>query len=223
MKRRSWIVSMALAAGLMMPTAPALAADNAAVAVNTRDGATVFRFAFAVHRVMSGSVDETNAAVAFASCTECQTTAIAVQVVLVMGDIDEVTPTNLALAYNYGCVLCETYAGAFQFVISTDGPVHLTAEGNRTLAELRRRFLELRGADLTPEQLQTVVSSLISELAAVMQTELVPASAPQDPPAPEPSTSPEQNAGTVEPSATPSPTADSSPTPTSTTTSSPSP
>src|SRR5215210_164304 len=66
--------------------------DNAAVAVNTKDGSSVFKLAFDIRRTMSDVVDNGNAAVAYASCEECQTIAIAIQIVLVMGDPEIVTP-----------------------------------------------------------------------------------------------------------------------------------
>lgn len=54
---------------------PAQAQDSSAVAVNTRDGSSVFKLSFSVKRVMDSSVDADNAAVAYASCSDCQTVA----------------------------------------------------------------------------------------------------------------------------------------------------
>ena len=66
--------------------------DNAAVAVNTEDGASVFRLAFSIRQVAGGVVDETNSAYALASCVDCQTVALAFQVVLVWGGAQVVVP-----------------------------------------------------------------------------------------------------------------------------------
>lgn len=57
--------------------------DNLAQAVNEEDGSSVFDFAFSIRRVAGEVVDEQNLAVAYASCVECQTVAIALQIVLV--------------------------------------------------------------------------------------------------------------------------------------------
>ena len=152
--------------------------DTTAVAVNTRDGADVFRLAFSIRRVMSETVDTSNAAVAVASCTDCQTVAIALQVVLIFSDPDVVTPENLALALNVECSLCDTLASAYQLVLTTGGPVHLTAEGNRSLADIRRRLLELRDAGLSGPELQEQVDLLYEELRTVIATQLVPAAPP---------------------------------------------
>jgi len=53
--------------------------DNAAIAVNTEDDSSVFEFAFDIRRVMNGIVDQTNVAVAYSSCENCKTVAIAIR------------------------------------------------------------------------------------------------------------------------------------------------
>src|SRR4051794_19486896 len=68
------------------------AGDNSAVAVNTKDGSSVFKFAFSVAKVVGDTVSNTNAAVAYASCDACRTTAIAIQIVIVEGDPSTYTP-----------------------------------------------------------------------------------------------------------------------------------
>jgi hypothetical protein len=63
MRRIAAFVIVALI-GLPIPVAVAGAAsaqDNVAVAVNTKDGSSVFRLSFSVRRVMDGTVDQTNA------------------------------------------------------------------------------------------------------------------------------------------------------------------
>ena len=117
--------------------------DNMSVAVNTEDGSSIFRLAFSVRRVADGYVDESNTALALASCTECQTVALAFQVILVTGDADVVIPGNYAYAVNSECVECFTYASATQLVFGFDGPVRLTDEGSRRLTELQRSLREL--------------------------------------------------------------------------------
>lgn len=167
-----------LVAAVLLGAAPAAAQDSVAVAVNTRDGASVFRLAFHVTRVMGDVVDQGNAAVAVSSCTECETVALAFQIVLVMGDPEIVTPTNLALAYNQDCVSCTTYASATQLVLGTDGVVRFTVEGNRRLAELRQRLNRLRTEELTLEQLNAEVEAVQAELRDILATELLPAGQP---------------------------------------------
>ena len=187
------IVTAALALASAATLGPATAAaqgDQAAVAVNTKDDSSLFRFAFSVRRVMGDVVDQSNAAVAYASCEECQTVAIAIQVVLVMGDASVVTPENLALAINEGCTLCETLASAYQFVFGGNGPLRFTAEGNRRLAEIRLAFERLRNSDLSIEEIQAQTDALADQLLEVIKDELVLAGYPVEEPTAQPETPP---------------------------------
>src|SRR5207248_1937091 len=59
--------------------------DNVAAAVNTGDGKDVFALSLKIVQTDSSTVDPVNAAVAVASCTDCQTVAIALEAVLVIG------------------------------------------------------------------------------------------------------------------------------------------
>jgi putative peptide zinc metalloprotease protein len=148
--------------------------DNVAVAINTKSGSSVFKFAFSIRKVAGDVVDETNAAVAYSSCEQCETTAIAIQIVLVTGNSSVVTPQNLALAINEGCTLCETFAGAYQIVLGTGGPVRFTGEGRRRIAEITRAIRRLRREDLSPAELKARLDTLVADLKEVLQTELVP-------------------------------------------------
>src|SRR3954447_14376870 len=157
MKRRLLTLALAsvFAFGLATgaPTA-AYAGDNAAIAVNTKDGTTVFKVAFAIRHVMGDVVDQTNGAVAYASCTDCAAVAIAFEIVLVEGNPSTVTPTNVAIAFNENCQTCVAVAEAYQFVLGTGGLVHFDSEGNHILAQIRHELHSLRKQDLTLEQLQ---------------------------------------------------------------------
>jgi putative peptide zinc metalloprotease protein len=170
------VAGVALVAGIAATPGEAVAGgDNAAVAINTKNGSSLFRFAFKVRRVAGGIVDSSNAAVAFSQCESCRTTAIAIQIVLATGNPTTVTPTNVAVALNDQCTLCVTFASAYQFVLGTGGPVRFTAEGNQELAAIKRELRALRRAHLEPPELQERVSSLMTRLRTVLGTQLVPA------------------------------------------------
>ena len=157
--------------------------DSAAVATNTRDGSSVFKLAFHIKRVMDSDVDADNAAVAYASCTDCQTVATSIQVVLVMSDPESVTTDNVAIAVNYDCTECETLAAAYQYVFGNGDMVRFTPEGQRKLAQIRRQLQLLRQEDLTLEELAARIGELAGQVAEVVDDELVasgPASAPAD-------------------------------------------
>ncbi|MDX6411787.1 MAG: putative peptide zinc metalloprotease protein [Gaiellaceae bacterium] len=176
MKRRLLILLLAslVSIGLSAARPTLAAADNAAIAVNTKDGTTVFKVAFAIRHVMSDVVTETNAAVAYNSCTDCASVAIAFEIVLIESDASVISPTNVAIAFNENCSTCVAVAEAYQFVLGTGGgAVHFDAEGNRILAELRRRLRALRKEDLTIDQLQTILDDMSAQIADVLANHLV--------------------------------------------------
>jgi putative peptide zinc metalloprotease protein len=152
-----------------------LEADNAAVAVNTKDGASVFKLAFAVDKAMGEVVDNTNAAVAYSSCTSCRTVAIAIEIVLVMGDPNVVTPENVAIAINDTCSACETFAFAAQILVNTGSQfVRLTHDGKKRLRDIRKALHDLGKSDLPFDQLAAELKKLTAELRDVFATELEP-------------------------------------------------
>ena len=168
---------VALTLGFAGGTAtPAHAQDNTAVAINTKDGTDIFKLAFKIVRTNQDIVDQSNAAVAFNSCVECQSIAVAFQVVLIFSDPDVVSSQNLALALNENCDACVAFASAYQWLLTTGGPVHFTADGNRRIAELRQRLHDLLQSDnLTLAQLQAELDQIKSELADILANDLVPA------------------------------------------------
>jgi putative peptide zinc metalloprotease protein len=213
------LAALALALGLAVGAPASAHADNSAIAVNTKDGSSVFKFAFAIRRVMGDVVDETNSAVSYASCSDCTTTAIAIEIVLVDGSPSTFTPTNQAIAINYQCNLCNTFAAAYQFVIQGTGPMHFTHDALTTMADIRKKIRELEDQNLSPFDLQAALDPLIAQLKDVLATGLVSGPPPdeenngqdqsssgQPPPAPpgsqtQTSTSPEATA-TVPPTTT---------------------
>ena len=132
-----------------------------ALAVNTRDGATVYQVAYSLITVRDGApVDETNSAYALARCRHCTTVAVSFQVVLVVGHSDRVGPINAAGTLNYDCPACDTTAVADQLVVT------LTSQPSKALtAELQadlQRLDAIRqlGSGASP-------ATIASEVAAV--------------------------------------------------------
>src|SRR4051812_6114974 len=151
MKRRllTLLLAALFAFGLATGTPTAASAgDNAAIAVNTKDGTTVFKVAFAIRHVMGDVVDQTNGAVAYASCTDCAAVAIAFEIVLVEGDPSTVTPTNVAIAINDNCDTCVAVAEANRSALGPAGPAPSDPGAKRTLRAIRRGRPPIKRQDL---------------------------------------------------------------------------
>ncbi len=169
------LLGLVLATALLLgPAAPALAQDNLADAENTTDGSSVFQLAFDIRRTMQPVVEETNTAVAYSSCANCRTVAIAIQIVLVMGDVTSATPQNVAVAVNENCTACETFAAAYQFVLSTGGPVRFTKEARRELHEIKKLLQGLGRGDIPLAELDARLKEIKARIQHVLETGLEP-------------------------------------------------
>jgi putative peptide zinc metalloprotease protein len=179
LRRRATLLALTLLA-CVAPFGVAQAHDgasreNVATAVVEQDGAGTFDFAWQVRRQRGGVIDHYNAARAAARCVDCRATAIAFQIVLVVGRPDAVNPRNVSIAINDQCTRCVTYAGARQFVRVVDQPVRITRSGRRELFDVRRTLRRLESLALGVAELTAAVEREEARVNRVLLEELVPA------------------------------------------------
>jgi hypothetical protein len=133
-----------------IPVPASASDDNVALAINTKDDTYRWKRAFRVTRVSDTT-----------------------------GDSDTVTPANLAFAINQECDTCATYAGAWQFVVTTGQPVHFTEAGSAKIEQIKEDLkVLLEGATFGPtfeeiDAFNQQVDALVSQLDAVLETEIV--------------------------------------------------
>jgi len=152
------------------PPAPTKPGDNRAMAVNTRDGSKQWDFAFSlVHSDDGHPVRNANEAHAYARCIGCKTGAFAFQVVLIVGQADEIVPRNAAVAANYQCRACDTYAFAYQVVASvteTPGPA---VERALSLVIEHLRELETNADSRTPAEILRALQQARTGVLAALE------------------------------------------------------
>jgi putative peptide zinc metalloprotease protein len=178
--------------------------DNQALAVNTTDDTVVYDLAFALVWADEDQVLNTNEAFAAASCTGCAAVAVAFQVVMIIGDADVVVPQNLAVAANYNCVECLTYALASQLVVTLSEPL-----GEDSMAALRDLWAEIAAyaqniTEIPLSELQSALEGYQQEILAIIE---------QDPAAVPTATLGTGDDSTTDPGVTASPTTSASPSP----------
>jgi putative peptide zinc metalloprotease protein len=125
--------------------------------------------AFALVWADGDTVANTNEAYALASCTGCQTVAVAFQVVLILGKANAVVPENVAAAVNYSCVQCVTQALATQLVVTLSGP--LSAQSMADLAELWKEISAFGASiqDVPLSELQERLTEFERQILAIVQ------------------------------------------------------
>jgi putative peptide zinc metalloprotease protein len=214
------------------PAAPGVG-DNQALAVNTVDGSTVYDVSIAIVWVTDGDVDHVNEAWAVASCSHCETVAVAYQAIFVLDQTATVTPQNIAVAANYDCRDCQTTALAGQLVVTlTDPP---SDEAMAQLATLTGELeaLEDRITEITLDEVYAELDRIESAIVAILiedgaldlsEAGLVEVTTSTDLPSPSPEvmaeptatdpTATDGEAGEPSPSESPAPSAEESPSPT---------
>ncbi len=108
---------------------------------NSMDGRLRFGAKSQVSRVNGLQMEAANVALAYASCANCQTYAVALQIVLYSSGARVVAPQNAAVALNAGCSGCYTVARAIQYAIpvgdSTQIPDRVTQMDQQFNQQLR--------------------------------------------------------------------------------------
>jgi putative peptide zinc metalloprotease protein len=200
--------------------------DNQAVSVNTTDDTASYSVAFAlVWADGSEPAENTNEAFAAASCTNCAAIAVAFQIVLVVGDVDVAVPQNLAVAANYECTSCLTYALAVQLFITL--PATLSEDAIASIDELWEQIAAY-GANISQvplDEIQDQLTAYEQQVLDIIEADVGPLTGTETPsPTDEPTATPtesdsESPSGTttpspVEPSESTTPSESTSPTPT---------
>jgi putative peptide zinc metalloprotease protein len=153
------------------PKAPG-AGDNQALAVNTKDGSTVYDVGFALVWVTDGTALNRNEVYALASCRGCRTVAVGFQVVLIVGQANVVVPQNISVAVNYSCVECITYALAQQLVLTI--PHALSADAMAELTALWERIQAFAAniENVPLAQIQAELQKYQAAILAIIRTDL---------------------------------------------------
>jgi hypothetical protein len=106
--------------GVILEEFPPGAPRNEVRLQNADDNRFMARASLKTHKVQGDDVRPYNLALVQAQCTDCQTIAVAVQVVFYQRGAPSVQPENIAIASNVGCTRCVTIAMAVQYVIPVD-------------------------------------------------------------------------------------------------------
>jgi hypothetical protein len=144
------LVLMAILA-LVVAVVPSSAGggNNIVVVSNTTDGQTLSSASTQVIPTPMDSVTSSNIAVAVnAGCTGCHSSAVAVQVLIVVGSPQNFQPGNAAAAANGGCDSCGAYAYARQHWIQISGPAVLGGTARAQIDQIRQEIANVTSSIL---------------------------------------------------------------------------
>lgn len=100
-----------------------------------------------LNRISSNTVQPRNESLAWARCTDCSTISVALQMNLVPKGATTVSPANKAVAYNYECTRCRTFAVAYQYVHQVDNPREVPENVRRLVNDMNREIRAISAED----------------------------------------------------------------------------
>jgi putative peptide zinc metalloprotease protein len=146
--------------------------DNVVDVVNRNNGSLATKARTALAHNGGPSVTNGNGALARASCTDCRTVAVAVQVVLTEGPVNDFRPQNAAVALNENCIRCQTFAYARQEVLNPGRPVRIGDSAQAKIDGIDRRMSQLAASTEPFDRLAADLDSLTVEMVGVVQGEV---------------------------------------------------
>ncbi|MFJ8198405.1 hypothetical protein [Streptomyces sp. NPDC096152] len=183
-------IGVAAGAGLSMTTSMASAATGpgfpgggAAIAVDlahsraNRAHVSDFDETFRVHEygpsvAVTANNRATAESVGCSPLAPCRSVALSFQIVTTSGrNARLIHATNLGRAANEHCPSCQTFAGAYQFVVATPRAFTLSASARSELAGLARRAAELRSSTLPVYRVRERADAISREIKAVLDRE----------------------------------------------------
>ncbi|MDF3298672.1 hypothetical protein [Streptomyces tropicalis] len=182
-------ISMAAGAGLVMTTTMASAATGPGI---SHDVATAVDLAHSrADRVHLSQFDETfriheygpsiavtannRATAESVGCSPlapCRSVALSFQIVTTSGrNARLINATNIGRSVNEHCPECQTFAGAYQFVVATPRAFTLGGSARSELAGLARRAAALRSSTLPVSRIRQSADDIARQIKAVLDRE----------------------------------------------------
>lgn len=163
---------------------------NIVSVLNRSDGRMRMRSRVRLVHINGERAEPVNAAFAYASCTDCQTFAVALEVALISPSASVIAPQNRARAVNYECTRCVTVARALQYAYVVEDPQQVPENVRRLLHEMERELREIgQTRGITPGEANARVSAVIAqfqELNVNLRDELAQSDETTSPGAPPP-------------------------------------
>lgn len=143
--------------------------SNLVFVFNKKDNRTRLRASIELDRVPGDSARPANIAVARASCTDCQTFAIALQIALRDKNASTVAPENVAFAYNENCLRCYTVARAIQYVVPVDDPMQPPEDVQALLRDMEKELRDVIKGDFTLDEAEARINDVIARFRTLAE------------------------------------------------------
>jgi hypothetical protein len=161
------------ASGSRIPRDVAVAVDEAHTLAN-RAHRVQYDEEFSIHQYgpLVAAAAHNRAVAASVGCSPdrpCRSIALSFQIVTTSGvDLRRINATNISRAENQHCGGCQTFAGAYQFVVATPRPLILSGRDRDRLADIRLRLAALKNCGDPTTEIERRADALAAEVRAVL-------------------------------------------------------
>src|SRR5437588_4233561 len=104
-----------------------------------------------------------NEAFAYSSCTNCDTMAVALEINLISDSARNIQPLNEAVAVNYQCTNCVTYARAIQYDIQVADPTQVPSDVRELMRQMNATMNHIKTSHESFLQALAEVNAVIGE------------------------------------------------------------
>jgi hypothetical protein len=137
--------------------------DNIVQVVNHSDSQFRMNGRIQLNQIPGPNVGPKNEALAFSSCTGCETMAVALQIDLMSPSARNVQPFNLAQTKNYRCTGCEGFSWALQYVITVDDPTQVPSDVRELIRQMDATLRDIKTGNYTVSQAIQKVEAVIAQ------------------------------------------------------------
>jgi hypothetical protein len=109
----------------------------------------------------------------------CRSVAMSMQIDIMAGSHVRLIASNIGLAVNYECPGCQTFAGAYQFIVSTPQPFTLSDKARDELDAIEGQLDDLRDSQNSITYIHEHADSLADQVKAILND--AAAAAPRGP------------------------------------------
>jgi hypothetical protein len=135
---------------------------------NKQDGRMRIRGNVELNRIHGPKVTPKNGAVSWASCTDCQTVTVALQLNLYKPTATWVAPVNEAVAFNYECTRCATVAVAIQYALPVEDPSATPWDVDQLIREMDRELRDIHSDHrITVAEAETRLNTVIARFTSL--------------------------------------------------------
>ena len=159
-------------------------ADDAALAYANPVHRTDFDDSFTVHQygTVFAAAAHNDAHATSSACTAaslCRSVALSFQIITMAGENIHLNAQNRSRSTNNHCTDCQTFAGAYQFVVSTANPFTLSPSAQRQLAGIHRKLDALGRSNASIASIQAQADALAAQVTSILKA--AAATAPKGP------------------------------------------